>query len=159
MTAKSRAAHAAPAMAAQPAASLPTPSPVPPARPAAAPPSAPPAPQRTSMGPSASHLLCGLFERAQPALTDEDLSDLVMHGETATHLVGGLATLCMDLGSLMTVEADDTLPSHARSGVLQRPEDVAQLLFLLSNVADQAHGLQQLASMADSVRAVHGGRV
>lgn len=123
--------------------------------PSSVPPVATAAPQRTPMGPSAAALLCGLFERARPALTADELGDLAMHGDTASQMVGGLAALCMGLGAMLNEEAGD-LPSHALTGCFQRPEDVARLLFLLSNVADQAHGLLQLAGLADAMRSLSG---
>lgn len=117
-------------------------------------PAAPAASPPARMGPSVEALLCGLFERAQPALSDADLSDLVQHGESATMVVGGLAGLCMGLGAMLSCEAWPEVPAHAKSGSFQRPNDVADLLFLLSHVADHAHGLLQVAALADLARSM-----
>ena len=96
-----------------------------------------------AFGPSTLSLMSGLYERAAPNLSPDDLRHLAGQADPAGALVGHIATVCNALGCM--VATDDV----GGSGSFQSTDDLSSLLFMLASVAGFADGLLQVAQAAE----------
>lgn len=88
-------------------------------------------------------LLSGLFERAAPNLSQDELSAIAGRAEDATSLVRQVADLCEGLGCLV---ADDEGPGSI--GSFRDTGALTNLLFLVSNMASHAASVMEVAQNA-----------
>lgn len=99
-------------------------------------------PLRNGLG----NILEGLILRSQDRLTDDDLKVMSSLSGMAALKVRQLATVSEHLGSLTCCDSE--------VGAFDQPQDLADLLWLVSGVASEAHALLEAAAMANAL--LHG---
>ncbi|MBT9486569.1 MAG: hypothetical protein IV093_03570 [Rubrivivax sp.] len=112
-----------------------------------------------SLGPKTQDLMSGLFERGKANMSDDDLYTLSMQRESAEVVLGGIDHLCETLGCLLNYEASHAtkLGEHP-SGLLGTPGEVADMLFIVMNMAQHARGLLEVAGAAEEEKLIRGLR-
>ena len=99
-------------------------------------------PLRNGLG----NILEGLILRSKDQLTDDDLKVISSLSGMATLKVRQLATVSEHLGSLTCCDSE--------VGAFEQPQDLADLLWLVSGVASEAYALLEAADMANAL--LHG---
>lgn len=94
-------------------------------------------------------LMDSLLDRASENLTDEDLKSLEGHAEQAENLMGHIAAFTNGLACMV---ASDDRDGRRGSGSFQTGADLADLLFCVSALAEQAGALSRVAGWADGQR-------
>ncbi|MCA6214993.1 hypothetical protein KGA65_00405 [Ideonella sp. B7] len=94
-------------------------------------------------------LMDSLLDRASENLTDEDLESLEGHAEQAENLMGHIAAFTNGLACMV---ASDDRDGRRGSGSFQTGADLADLLFCVSALAEQAGALSRVAGWADGQR-------
>lgn len=98
-----------------------------------------------------SDLLSGLLERAEENLSGDDLRSLHLWcGEDGVAMASNLAGLITSLAVLVASDAD---PGRGgpMAGAFQGGRSLPQLLFSLSNLAQQASAMLLVARMAENM--------
>ncbi len=94
-------------------------------------------------------LLLGLFERAIPNLSDDDLDGIAKQAPYAINMVRQISVLCDGLGCVVS---EDPQIVSAELGSFQTPEKLADMFFLLSNAASHAAATLGVAHSASSLQ-------
>ena len=97
------------------------------------------------------NLLELLFERASPSMSDVELAHVAKGGFYAQTLAGQAATLANSLAGLAC--NDSCLDGASKAGSLEQGEDVAKVLWHLSELFSQIDGVLSVAGGAASLLA------
>lgn len=98
--------------------------------------------------PDVESVMRGLFKHARDRLSDSELRSVAILREDAETMIGNLASLTMGIGGLVASDASQS-GSHTRAGNFQSADDVAELLWSISEQIRVAKALLNVSAWAE----------